>query len=388
MNEFLKEKLAGLTPQQREQLRQRSAQRAQKPLPETTGTLDFSLFFFSASDEDGAANKYDMLFRCAEFGDRNGIKAIWLPERHFTAFGGLYPNPSVLAAALAVHTENLELRAGSVVVPLHNPVRIVEEWSVVDNLSNGRVALALASGWHKGDFALRPEAWHDRRERVARGMEQMQRLWRGEEVTVPGVDGEKVKVRTWPRPVQPTLRYWLTCSSPEGWVRAGEQGCNVLCMLGNSLSMLEENIMRYRQAREKAGLEPQEGTISVMLHTYLDNDIHRAKSLVREPMLRYLEGYIRQYDGLVDADISQSVNANKEQFLEFAFERYFEQAALFGPVEKCRRLTHTLSAMGVNEIACLIDFGVSVEDTLASLALLRELAPTHSCPVGQEPKVN
>jgi hypothetical protein len=105
-------------------------------------------------------------------------------------------------------------------------------------------------------------------------------------------------------------------------------------------------------------------------------------------MLRYLEGYIRQYDGLVDADISQSVNANKEQFLEFAFERYFEQAALFGPVEKCRRLTHTLSAMGVNEIACLIDFGVSVEDTLASLALLRELAPTHSCPVGQEPKVN
>ncbi|WP_164837098.1 hypothetical protein [Dickeya poaceiphila] len=46
MNDFLKEKLAGLTPQQREQLRQRSAKRAQQPLPEAAGELDFSLVFF------------------------------------------------------------------------------------------------------------------------------------------------------------------------------------------------------------------------------------------------------------------------------------------------------------------------------------------------------
>jgi len=384
MNEFLKEKLAALTSQQREHLRQRSVKRAQQPQPEAAGELDFSLFFFSANDEEGAGNKYDLLFRCAEFGDKHGFKAIWLPERHFTPFGGLYPNPSVLAAALAVRTKNIELRAGSVVVPLHNPVRIVEEWSVVDNLSGGRVALALASGWHKGDFALRPEAWHDRRERVASGMQQMQRLWRGEAVAVAGVDGESVEVRTWPRPIQPTLRYWLTCSSPEGWVRAGEQGCNVLCMLGNSLSLLEENIHNYRQARERAGLDPHSGAISVMLHTYLDNDVQRAKELVREPMLRYLEGYIRQYDSLVDADVRQNVNDNKTQFLDFAFERYFEQGALFGPVEKCRRLTHTLSAMGVNEIACLIDFGIPLDATLTSLALLRELAPSHF----REQKVN
>ncbi|CCG89153.1 MupA/Atu3671 family FMN-dependent luciferase-like monooxygenase [Erwinia piriflorinigrans] len=375
MNEFIKEKLAALTPAQREQLRLRSQRRQQQTQPETVGNMDFSLFFFSASDEENRDNKYEQLFRCAEFGDRQGFKAIWIPERHFTPFGGLYPNPSVLAAALAVRTEKLELRAGSVVVPLHNPLRIVEEWSVVDNLSGGRVALALASGWHRSDFAMRPEAWPDRRQRVADGMEQMQRLWRGEAVSVPGVDGESIEVRTWPRPIQPELRYWLTCSSPEGWIKAGELGCHVLCMMGNSLSLLEENIDNYRQARQRSGHDAQSGIVTVMIHTYLDNDIARAKERVREPMLHYLEGYIRQYDTLVDADTRQSVHANKQQFLEFAFERYFEQAALFGPVDKCRRLIHSLNAMGVGEIACLIDFGLPTDVTLASLTLLSELIP-------------
>lgn len=378
MNDIIKEKLAGLTPVQREQLRMRRQQKASELAAVTPGSaaqLDYSLFFFSAVDEAGAANKYDMLIQCAEFADQNGFKSLWLPERHFTPFGGLYPNPSVLAAALATRTRHLELRAGSVVVPLHNPARIVEEWSVVDNLSNGRVALALASGWHKKDFALHPEAWEDRRERVASGIMQIRKLWRGEAVTMPGGDGELVSVSTWPRPVQEELRLWLTCSSAQGWTRAGELGANVLCMMGHSPALLEENIQRYRQAREAAGYQADDGIITVMLHTYLDNDMQRAKTLVREPMLHYLEEYLRQFDSLVDSDMRKNVESNKAQFLEFAFERYFEQAALFGSVDKCRALTHSLAQMGVKEIACLIDFGVPTERVMNSLSLLKSLFP-------------
>ena len=54
-------------------------------------------------------------------------------------------------------TERIEIRAGSVVLPLHNPIRCAEDWSVVDNLSNGRVGLSFASGWHANDFALAPD---------------------------------------------------------------------------------------------------------------------------------------------------------------------------------------------------------------------------------------
>src|SRR6266705_1883597 len=67
----------------------------------------------------------------------------------------------------------------SVVLPLHNPIRVAEEWSGVDNLSNGRVGLSFASGWHARDFVLRPENYKNRRELMANGIETVKALWRG-----------------------------------------------------------------------------------------------------------------------------------------------------------------------------------------------------------------
>lgn len=370
----LKEKLSSLSPEQRELLKHRLSER--KVVVPNGKPLDFSIFFFSADGTSQDGDKYDMLMRCAEFGDRNGYKAIWMPERHFTPFGGLYPNPSVLAAAIAARTEHIEIRAGSVVLPLHNPIRIAEEWAVVDNLSRGRVAISFASGWHKTDFALRPEAYEDRRARMGDGLDTVLKLWRGEEVTVDGVGGELVTLNSYPRPIQPELRYWITCSSPAGWEKAGEMGGNVLSMLGASVSKLEQNITAYRQSRLRAGHNPDTGIVSVMLHTYIDNDRKRAKDKVRQPLKRYLEDYIRQYNVLVDESVQKDVGANKDEFLEFAFERYFEQASLLGPQDKCQQLLNRLTDIGVDEIACLVDFGVSTEDVLNSLTLLKDIAVT------------
>ena len=100
--------------------------------------MQFSLIFFSGDER----RKYRVLLEAAKIADERRFAAIWTPERHFHRFGGLYPNPSVLAAALAMVTRRIDIRAGSVILPLHHPIRVAEEWSVVDNLSGGRVGLA------------------------------------------------------------------------------------------------------------------------------------------------------------------------------------------------------------------------------------------------------
>src|SRR4029453_9616557 len=114
--------------------------------------MKFSLFFFSDDGSSTTENKYQLLTEATKFADRHDFIAVWTPERHFYEFGGLYPNPSVLGAALAMITERIQIRAGSVVLSLHSPVRVAEEWAVVDNLSNGRVALSFATGWHAHDY--------------------------------------------------------------------------------------------------------------------------------------------------------------------------------------------------------------------------------------------
>ena len=80
---------------------------------------------------------------------------MWVPERHFHPLGGLFPNPAVVAAAVAARTTRIAVRAGSVVLPLHHVARVAEEWAAVDALSNGRVGISLASGWNRADFVLR-----------------------------------------------------------------------------------------------------------------------------------------------------------------------------------------------------------------------------------------
>ncbi|CAN5785321.1 hypothetical protein BH20GEM1_BH20GEM1_01370 [soil metagenome] len=138
--------------------------------------LDLSLFFFSADGSTESADKYRLFHEAVRYADRNGFSAAWIPERHFHAFGGLYPNPSVLAAAVAMTTDRLRIRAGSVVLPLQDPIRVAEEWAVVDNLSGGRVEIACASGWNANDFVLAPDAYENRKRVMRDHMDTVLRL--------------------------------------------------------------------------------------------------------------------------------------------------------------------------------------------------------------------
>src|SRR5215510_5824953 len=187
-------------------LEQTSVMEPSAPLPEQSEeefdwksrsvekSLSFSLYFFSDDGSKDSADKYRLVLESAKFADQNGFSAVWTPERHFQDFGGLYPNPSVLSAALAMITERVGIRAGSVALPLHNPVRVAEEWSVVDNLSNGRVAVSFASGWHPDDFVLFPTPYEQRKDVMFRGIETIRSLWAGRTIALEGPEGRNVEV--------------------------------------------------------------------------------------------------------------------------------------------------------------------------------------------------
>src|ERR1700694_4354930 len=104
--------------------------------------MEFGLMFFASQEADAPRRpRYRLLTEAAVFADQRGFCGMWTPERHFHAFGGVFSNPSVLGAGLATITQRIQIRAGSLISPLHDPIRIAEEWSVVDNLSRGRVAI-------------------------------------------------------------------------------------------------------------------------------------------------------------------------------------------------------------------------------------------------------
>ncbi|HEX7239883.1 MAG TPA: LLM class flavin-dependent oxidoreductase, partial [Longimicrobiaceae bacterium] len=157
--------------------------------------LTFSLFYFADASGDDAEDKYRIYLDGGRFADRHGFEAVWAPERHFHENGGLYPNPSVLSAALAPLTTRVGLRAGSVALPLHHPLRVAEEWSVVDNLSKGRVGISVTSGWIPNDFALAPQNFPAKREVMFRMIEEVRTLWRGGTLAATDGAGKEVQLR-------------------------------------------------------------------------------------------------------------------------------------------------------------------------------------------------
>jgi natural product biosynthesis luciferase-like monooxygenase protein len=341
--------------------------------------LDFSLFYFS-SQENGTSNKYDLLMRSTEFADANGFSAVWLPERHFHEFGGIFPNPSVLGAGLAAITKHIGIRSGSIVLPLHDTIRVAEEWSVVDNLSQGRVALSIASGWHANDFVLKPENYDQKQAVMYKQIEELTSLWKGAGTKRLNGTGQEIEVKTYPRPVQSELPIYITAAgSPETFKSAGKIGAKILThLLGQEMDQLETNIRVYKQAILENGHGPEKAGVVLMLHTYIGEDMEKVKEEVRTPFKSYLKSSLSLLHNLVknleiEIDLRTIDEADLDDLLEIAFERYWQTAALLGTVESCSTMVEKLYAIGVTEIACLIDFGIDDKKVMEGLMYVNTL---------------
>jgi natural product biosynthesis luciferase-like monooxygenase protein len=351
--------------------------------------MDFSLFYFAADADASSANKYHLLLEGSRYADQHGFSAVWTPERHFHSFGGLYPNPAVTSAAIAAITSRIQIRAGSVVLPLHDPIRIAEEWSVVDNLSRGRVGLSFASGWHANDFALMPQNYSERKDVMLRGMETIRKLWRGETVKAVSGTGDAIEVRIFPTPVQRDPEFWLTAAgNVETFRIAGRIGTNLLTnLLGQTVDELAEKITAYRAARQQQGHHGP-GKVSLMLHTFVGPDLEQVRRKVRGPFLDYLRtstdlikkarwecpAFATRPDRHIGpVDDSQLTEEEMQAIMDHAFDRYFQSSGLFGTPELCLQMVDRLRAIGVDEIACLIDFGVDSDSVLESLQYLDQV---------------
>jgi natural product biosynthesis luciferase-like monooxygenase protein len=342
--------------------------------------MEVSLFFFADDAVAEPGGRYDLLLDAARFADESGFCAVWTPERHFHRFGGLYASPAVTGAAVAAVTRRVGVRAGSVVLPLHDPVRVAEEWSMIDNMSRGRVGLSVASGWHAIDFALHPDpqtAYAGRKELMVSQLDVVRQLWRGERITRIGGSGEQVEIEIYPKPVQPELPLWMTSSgNPETFEAAGRVGANLLThLLGQDVDALGDKIARYRRVLAQHHGPSARGTVTLMIHTFLGEDEASVREEIREPFGRYLA---QSLDLIAKSaptvgGLPEISEADRKVLVNRAFDRYWRRSGLFGSLDSARVMCARLSAVGVDELACLIDFGLPRKSITRGLELLARL---------------
>ena len=353
------------------------------PVANAKNPLQFSLYFFGNYPAAYDPDKYRLILEGARFADQHDFTAVWLPERHFHALGGFSPNPSLLAAALARDTERIALRGGSVVLPLHHPVRVAEEWSMVDNLSKGRVGMSIASGWHPNDFVFAPERFERRREICLEDIQTIQKLWRGESLPMRAGAGADFEVKLHPLPVQAQLPVWFTCIQEESFVRAGELGVGVLGYLMNqTVDELAAKIRRYRESLQQHGHDPAKGHVTILVHTFVGQDFATARERARGPLKDYLRSYLDNSQKRLESQ-NGPVEVEEDDIdylLEKSYGDYVQGKALIGTPESCAAVADRLREIGVDEIGCFVDFGVDPDAVLSGLDSLNKLREHYARP--------
>lgn len=343
--------------------------------------MSFSFLFFSDVREDiSNTQKYQFMNDITLFADRNGFEAIYIPERHFNEFGSIYTNPAIVTAYLIPQTKNIRFRTAGITIPLHHPAEIVEWWAINDILSEGRIDLGFGSGWNKQDFILATENYQDRKKICSDQIPIIQKLWRGETVLFKGPDGHAIPIQVFPRPIQKELNIWLlVAQNDDAFIYAGKQGYNVFTMLyGINIEAMAKKIALYRKARKEAGHD--KGIVTLMLHTLIYHDYSAVEKNVEQPFKAYISSSMDlHYKALLNqgAESHKLSREERETVLNFAYQRYFKVGGLFGTIDCGKKIIEQTIQADVDEIACLVDFGVDYEFVIKSLPYLQKLVSSY-----------
>ena len=146
---------------------------------------------------------------------------------------------------------------------------------------------------------------------------------------------------------------------------------------GQDASELGRKVARYRQVLAEHH-PSMTGHVTLMLHTFVGEDVDAVRDRVREPLTRYLRSSfdLRMLAPSKRNRVKDPAAIGEREValaLRRAADRYFDSSGLFGPPDRCVDVVHRFAANGIDEIGCLVDYGPSFDDTMTSLELLAKI---------------
>jgi natural product biosynthesis luciferase-like monooxygenase protein len=215
---------------------------------------------------------YRRMFEQTELLDALGYRDVWVTEHHFHEYGGTIPHPPTFLAAVARGTHQIHLGVAISVLPMHNPLRVAEDYAMVDVISGGRLEFGVGRGSTPAefeDFRIDPA---DSPTRMREAMQIIRSAWADDAVNFHGELFTYEDVRVLPRPVQrPHPPIWVGASRSDDTYRwAGEHGFHLMTLpYMYEPAVLQHSIGVYREALIAAGHDPASREILGKFHIYV-----------------------------------------------------------------------------------------------------------------------
>jgi natural product biosynthesis luciferase-like monooxygenase protein len=218
-----------------------------------------------------------------------GFDSVWPAEHHFSEYG-YCASPALSLAAIASETKTLRLGTGVVVLPLNHPLRVAEDFAMLDLMSNGRIDLGVGRGYQPTEFSRYGVDQSNTRQMFAESIQIIQQAWTQERVHFQGTYYQFTDVPVRPKPLQqPHPPIWMACLSPETFALAGRYGFNLLygTVFGLTPDKAQARLLDYRRGLQECGHDPTTRRRAALMMVYVADSVEQARREFAEPVIWY-----------------------------------------------------------------------------------------------------
>ena len=325
--------------------------------------MKFSLFhlptFFPDFHASEAQFYEDMLLE-TDRADALGFHSVWFAEHHFYNYGGHIPSIAVLGAAAAQRTKQIRIGSGIVLIPLQDPVRVAEEFALLDCLSGGRLEFGIGRGFQKAEYDAFERNMADSRALFEEAHDIIMKAWTEERFSYEGKFRQVRNLRVIPKPVQKLPPVYVACIfTPESFEWTGKQGYNLMVVpyAAANPEALIGNIRLFRDTRKTHGYITAPEVLGVY-HFYCGETAATAKEEPREALQRYLNSVVESNQEEAYSDQYKAYKALHKGFDRMEYDGYlYPSRVLFGDPDQCVERIRQIQATGVTNISLLANFG-------------------------------
>jgi alkanesulfonate monooxygenase SsuD/methylene tetrahydromethanopterin reductase-like flavin-dependent oxidoreductase (luciferase family) len=247
--------------------------------------LEFGVFDHLDRNDLPLRDYYEQRLKVIEALDRAGFYAYHVAEHHFTPLG-MAPSPSVFLSAIAQRTARLRFGTFVYALPVHHPLRVLEEICMLDHMSGGRLEIGFGRGSVPFEISYYGQNAEERQQIYAERLELILKAFTVKNLTWNGRYDQFENVPMEMEPFQkPHPPLWYGAHSPDSAERAARKGLNMVTndMPDNARAM----IARYRDVwREVQGpaAPPKMGVVRFIV--VADTDA-KAMAIARRAYLRW-----------------------------------------------------------------------------------------------------
>jgi len=320
------------------------------------------------------------IFQQSLYAEEIGLHSAWIGEHHFNLLG-VNPCPNMLLAQLAGATERIRLAPAVVLLPVHHPLHVAEEWATLDLLSGGRVDFAAGRGYDRLEYGPFGADFENSAELFAEGLDILWRAWTEEgKFSHNGKYYQFDEIDVRPKPIQSPMRPYVACFSRMSLELAARRDWNIIfapfaaAMVYGSLA---NGVSTFHEEAAKHGNPQRKAMCSYFIHIG-DNEAEEREG--KERLIRYFK------DALIAAFPSdaRTVPPTLKYFLEIVDilsnmkpEDLTSKSILVGSPQKIIEDLKQVEAAGISEVILYFNYGQKPHSMVKEQMdrFMREIAP-------------